>query len=400
MSVSEPVLADIPVLNVNLPAFDFEPDIFGGVNIFADAQFPSAIEDALNGVDQRLVGEINAAARAPQAGPQWQLDPAYVDQQAAALAAHNSTAATLGMSEKEYSDLQSRNGFLAPFREYNRQHPSVYEPMAAVGGWGPGLQMLGDQAMLTSAGALFAAWQPVGQALDLGELGVAGVHNLFADHPYELTGFSRLTQLAKNGGSTGEIWREGLSYSPLTAAPLGAFDLGYGIGTGDSLRAVQGGANLVLNVSAAGFGVGASSLSGIEARALASESASPSVLFGQRRVSPAFGSKRRPSYLAGRDISDVAADLRAGTLHPDQLPIEAFHYEGTLVSANTRSLAALSEAGLRPTKIRIISPTRQLRLRLQESPLIPNAPLPGPSVPVTPSMSDLTILRVITTPGH
>ena len=45
----------------------------------------------------------------------------------------------------------------------------------------------------------------------------------------------------------------------------------------------------------------------------------------------------------------MAADLRAGKLTPDQLPIEAFRLpDGRLVSANTRSLAALSEAGLGP----------------------------------------------------
>lgn len=88
----------------------------------------------------------------------------------------------------------------------------------------------------------------------------------------------------------------------------------------------------------------------------------------------------------------MAADLRAGVLHPDQLPIQAFYYEGQLVSANTRSLSALSEAGLLPTNVTVIQPQRALLLRLRETPLLPNAPLPGPRVPVTPSRTDLTIL--------
>ena len=122
-------------------------------------------------------------------------------------------------------------------------------------------------------------------------------------------------------------------------------------------------------------------------------------LFGQKRVSPTFGTEGRPPYLAGRSISDVAADLRAGRLTPDQLPIEAFRLpDGRLVSSNTRSLAALSEAGLSPTNVTIIPPTQELLRRLQETPLIPNAPLPGPRVPVTPSQSDPTIRRIIELP--
>jgi hypothetical protein len=95
----------------------------------------------------------------------------------------------------------------------------------------------------------------------------------------------------------------------------------------------------------------------------------------------------------------VAADLRAGTMTPDQLPIEAFRLpDGRLVSANTRSLAALSEAGLKPTNVKIIEPTPDLLSRLRETPIIPDAPVPGPRVPVTPSQSDLTVLRVIELP--
>jgi len=120
-------------------------------------------------------------------------------------------------------------------------------------------------------------------------------------------------------------------------------------------------------------------------------------LFGQRRVGETFGSGG-PSHLAGRKISDVAADLRAGKLSPDDVPIEAFYHNGELVSANTRSLAALSEAGLKPTSIKIIQPTKVLLGRLKETPLIPNAPLPGPVVPVTPGRTSHTILRIITTP--
>jgi hypothetical protein len=124
------------------------------------------------------------------------------------------------------------------------------------------------------------------------------------------------------------------------------------------------------------------------------------VLFGQRRAGPSFSTKDGvPDFLKGRPISDVAADLRSGALHPDQLPVQAFEYNGQLVSANTRTLGALSEAGMAPTKVKIIQPTRGLLDRLREPPLIPNAPLPGPRLPITPSMADPTILRVISIPG-
>ena len=125
------------------------------------------------------------------------------------------------------------------------------------------------------------------------------------------------------------------------------------------------------------------------------------VLFGQRRLSETFGAEGRPSYLAGRTINDVADDLARGVLSPDQLPITAFEYgNGQLVSANTRSLAAVSQAGLLPTNVTLVEPSRVLLRRLQQPSLLPGSPLPGPRVPVTPSQRDLTILRVIEVPNQ
>jgi hypothetical protein len=124
----------------------------------------------------------------------------------------------------------------------------------------------------------------------------------------------------------------------------------------------------------------------------------PSVFFGQRRIDPVFSTKVGvPEYLAGRRISDVANDLRAGVLSPDQLPISAFVYDsGQLISINNRTLAALSEAGMRPSIINIVSPTRNQLLRLTEAPII-NSPIPGPLIPVTPSQRDLDIMYIIAT---
>jgi hypothetical protein len=91
--------------------------------------------------------------------------------------------------------------------------------------------------------------------------------------------------------------------------------------------------------------------------------------------------------------------LTNNVLTPDQIPIRAFFYDGQLVSANTRSLAALSEAGLAPTNVEIIEPTQKFLDRLDETPLIPDAPLPGPLLPLTQSLTDLTINRVVQIPG-
>jgi RHS repeat-associated protein len=137
----------------------------------------------------------------------------------------------------------------------------------------------------------------------------------------------------------------------------------------------------------------------IEITAMTGDFEGTPVLFGQRRVGLRFSTKKGvPSYLAGRLLSDVAADLRAGKLTADHFPIDAFRGKnGELISVNSRTLAALSDAGLRPTRINIVEPTRNELLRLTEKSII-NSPLPSRSVPVTPSMIDLTVTRIITAP--
>lgn len=138
-------------------------------------------------------------------------------------------------------------------------------------------------------------------------------------------------------------------------------------------------------------GVGGRLLGGVGAR-MGSKSR---ILFGQKRIGPNFGVEGRPAHLAGRSISDVANDLRSGALHPDQLPIDVFKVGDKIVAANNRSLAALSEAGLSPTKTTVIQPTASLLRRLREAPILSNATLPSSKIAVTPSQSNLTVLRVI-----
>jgi hypothetical protein len=107
------------------------------------------------------------------------------------------------------------------------------------------------------------------------------------------------------------------------------------------------------------------------------------------------------AFSSGRSVSEVADWLRSGVLTADNLPIQAFRgASGELITINNRSLAALSEAGLLPTNVAIVNPTRAESRRLTER-LIIDSPLPSPMVPVTESIKHLDlfdIMRVIQTP--
>jgi RHS repeat-associated protein len=125
------------------------------------------------------------------------------------------------------------------------------------------------------------------------------------------------------------------------------------------------------------------------------------VLFGQARISANFSTKDNvPSYLAGRDIRDVEADLRAGRLTPDQMLVEAFtHPEDgqSLVAINNRGLGALSLAGRRPTNIRIRPPTLKEAKRLNDISVLGDN-LPSTRIGVTPNQQDTRILFTIDIP--
>jgi RHS repeat-associated protein len=127
------------------------------------------------------------------------------------------------------------------------------------------------------------------------------------------------------------------------------------------------------------------------------------VLFGQARIGGDFSTKADvPAYLRGRPLADVSAELRAGTLSPDAIPITAFEREGQLVTVNNRGLAALSDAGFRPTNLTIVdkgSLSADVLARLDEVPSALGSTLPWPSIAVTPSRLDWTVLRTISVPG-
>ena len=70
------------------------------------------------------------------------------------------------------------------------------------------------------------------------------------------------------------------------------------------------------------------------------------IKFGQKGVSPEFGSKGR---FGGASIDEVVAKLKSGELSPDDVPVQYIWVNGEKVVVNNRSLTALSKAGMKPT---------------------------------------------------
>ena len=129
------------------------------------------------------------------------------------------------------------------------------------------------------------------------------------------------------------------------------------------------------------------------------------ILFGQRRIAAHFRSIDAdiPEYLRGRALKDVAADLKVGKLHPDQLEVKYFvHPEtGQKIAESNRTLAALSMAGKKPTKVREVPMTAELAGRLREPPMRHHGEvfsMPGRAVPVTQGQNDLKVIDVVRLP--
>jgi len=116
------------------------------------------------------------------------------------------------------------------------------------------------------------------------------------------------------------------------------------------------------------------------------------VLFGQRRIGAEFSSA---GIFRGQTIYSVADALRSGAMTADDVPVQAFLHNGVLVADNNRSLAALSLAGLSPTRVTVLENVRPSVLaRLREAPLWGKS-LPSTRVAVTPSQTDLTINDIV-----
>lgn len=67
-------------------------------------------------------------------------------------------------------------------------------------------------------------------------------------------------------------------------------------------------------------------------------------LFSQTTASPMF----RHGPFAGQTIGDVAGGLRAGKIHPGDLPVDVMVRNGETIGLNTRSMLALRRGGIDP----------------------------------------------------
>lgn len=129
------------------------------------------------------------------------------------------------------------------------------------------------------------------------------------------------------------------------------------------------------------------------------------ILFGQKRISGNFRQNSgAPEFIEGRSISDVADDLKAGKIHPDQLPVSYFMdpKSGKKVAESNRTLAALSLAGMKPTKTICIKPPVDVLKRLAQAPIKYKGgvlSIPGRSIAITPGPNTDTVLQIITLPG-
>jgi RHS repeat-associated protein len=71
------------------------------------------------------------------------------------------------------------------------------------------------------------------------------------------------------------------------------------------------------------------------------------VQFAQKGVSSIF----RNGEFAGRSVNEVASGLRSGAISPNRLPIQVVTRNGVKYAMNNRSLMALRQAGMSPTRL-------------------------------------------------
>ena len=73
------------------------------------------------------------------------------------------------------------------------------------------------------------------------------------------------------------------------------------------------------------------------------------ILFGKPCIDPTFRIDDPVAEIRGKTLDEVEQMLRSGELHPDELQIEYFIYDGQKVAINNCGLAALSKAGMKHT---------------------------------------------------
>jgi len=108
------------------------------------------------------------------------------------------------------------------------------------------------------------------------------------------------------------------------------------------------------------------------------------ILFGQKRIAPNFREYSEASEaIRGRSLVEVADDLMAKRISPNELPIEYFVHKGQRIAVNNRGLAALRMAGMEPTITRQVQSNEKLRERLYESAIDRFHAFPGNRIAVT-----------------
>ncbi|MCA9526274.1 MAG: RHS domain-containing protein, partial [Myxococcales bacterium] len=136
---------------------------------------------------------------------------------------------------------------------------------------------------------------------------------------------------------------------------------------------------------------------------LGSELTEP-IYFGQARIAGRFADigSPAPDSIRGRPIEAVAADLRAGRIAGEDLPVQVFRdpTTGRLTAINNRGLAAWSLAGRNPDLVILTTPTAAETNRLREPSLVRGDSLPSPHTAVTPGKNDTSIIGIVSTPGN
>ena len=227
----------------------------------------------------------------------------------------------------------------------------------------PGLQRWINRDPLSEAGGLnlyqFALNNPVGAFDPLG-LCDPSLLNLFlhnvSDNWFDdtLNYFSGIGQGAE--GLATSLYNFGkdpfgavanaASFAGTVSTDLPGFAADFGHNLLNSLETPQG-------IGKAVFGVELGlATAGVAAGPAAAEGAPLS--FSQTTASPWFSAEGN---FAGQTISDVAGQLRAGTLTPAQVPVQVVTMDGNTLIVNTRSSLALSQAGIPQSSWNLIDMT-------------------------------------------
>ena len=104
----------------------------------------------------------------------------------------------------------------------------------------------------------------------------------------------------------------------------------------------------------AGYDYAVDSLLAAENSAIVATEGGGTLSFSQTTASPWFSSE---GTFAGQTISDVAGQLRAGTLSAADVPVQVVTMDGNTLIVNTRSSLALSQAGIPQSSWNLIDMT-------------------------------------------